>query len=852
MNLRTTTIYVSVLGLTASAAATVAVLASAPATVSSAAASARPELISATVGQTTTNAAIPPGFDQTTVVYNFDEAVTGAAPVPAAFHLVGFDSNWRADGQSAAVQSDGRSVLVTFGSLTSGSIGQQQIADTSIATVSSGAATDEAGLASPDGAVPFGTSRTIDNEAGKTTGPDLLQVDNVRADPTDPTHTLADFTFDLPVYPTSGKLAHLVLQSSPSTQVGGAVYLLNCAFKAANPTTPTKLTAQCDNPDPTSQGVPSVTTVAASQVARGYVDAGAVSADPQSATGGSAGAPQGAVNVLQAASVSGPGGSPTPYLRDVIYHPNVTVKDSNGSPIQADQVIYVFDQAVTVGTATSGSPRCALLNGATGLPTGACFFVYTSDGRQVSASTVNGGAPSVDGNPPATVKDNPNEIVATFRAGTLAAAAGAAVATNAVTMATGAKTAGLADEVDHASPGGATITPGTIDGPVLTAVEIDKSHSPSRVNYVFNEDLKNGSLTATTIPAFNLLGLNGEQYTCQQATQAAGGLPGTNNSVTCTSYAIVNGTNKTAVSDAQVRAAVVGGVDHNAVLADNGSIAGGIQNPEQAHAVSDPPSVQSVAPSAGPDTGGTLVTIVGTNLSGVTAVSFGDTPAKFTVTSPSQLTATAPAHQAGAVDVSVTSTSGVSPQTPADTYYYQHGDQSPLILAGPTVEGVHRVSSTETCNVTKASGVTTAYQWTLDGVDVAGANSPTYRVKESAFHRYLACRVTATTGDQLQSASSPPVRVLAGPALRNKTAPKLGGQLKVGRYASATTGSWAPAATSYTYQWFVGGKKVKNAAAPRYLVKPKDRGKSITCRVTASRLGWRHGHARTKKHHIAE
>ena len=126
MNLRTTTVYVSVLGLAASAAATVAVLASAPAMVSSAAASARPELISATVGQTTTNAAIPPGFDQTTVVYNFDEAVTGAAPVPAAFHLVGFNSNWRADGQSAAVQSDGRSVLVTFGSTTSGSIGQQQ------------------------------------------------------------------------------------------------------------------------------------------------------------------------------------------------------------------------------------------------------------------------------------------------------------------------------------------------------------------------------------------------------------------------------------------------------------------------------------------------------------------------------------------------------------------------------------------------------------------------------------------------------------------------------------------------------------------------------------------------------
>ena len=846
MNFRTTTVYCCVLGLAAGTAATVAVFASTPATVSPATASARPELVSATVGQTTTNAAIPPGFDQTTVVYNFDEGVTGAAPTAADFHLVGFDSNWRADGQSAAVQSDGRSVLVTFGSI-SASIGQQQITDTSVATVSTGAVTDDAGMVSPDGAVPFGSARTVSNEAGKTTGPDLLKVDNIRSDPTDPTHTLADFTFDMPVYAVGGNTAHLVLQSSPSTQVGGPIMQLDCALSGSGKAT---VTAACNNPDPTKQGLPSVTTVTASQVARGFVDAGAVSADPQNPMAGAIG-PQGATNVLQAASVSGPGASPTPYLRDAIYHPGVTVKDSNGSPIQADQVIYVFDQPVAVGTAFTGTPKCALQNGASGLPTGACFLVYTSDGRQIPASTVNGTAPSVDGNPPSTVADNPNEIVATFRAGTLASAAGAAVADNAVTMATGAKTAGYADEVDQASPGGATITPGTVDGPTLTAVEIDKSHS-ARATYVFNEDLKSGSLTAQTTPDFYLLGLNGDQYTCQTATQAAGGLPGTNNSVTCTSFAIVDGTNKTGVSDAQVRAAVVGGVDHNAVLFDTGAVAGGIQNPEQAHAVSDPPSVQSVSPSAGPDTGGTLVTVVGTNLAGVTAVSFGDTPATFTVTSPTELTATAPAHAAGPVDISVTSGSGMSPQTVADTYYYQHGDQSPLILSGPTVEGVHRVGSTETCNVTKASGVTTAYQWTLDGVDQAGATNPQYRIGENAAGRMLACRVTATTADQLQSASSPAVRVLLGPALRNTTAPHLTGRLKVNRYAAVTTGSWSPAATSYVYQWYVGGKKVAHATAPRYLVRAKDRGKSISCRVTAKRQGWHNGHARTGTRHIAE
>jgi hypothetical protein len=843
---RKTTVYVGVLGLAAGAAITAVVIAATPVTVSPAAATARPELTSATVGQTTTNAAIPPGFDQTTVVFNFDAPVTGAAPVAADFHLVGFDSNWRADGQSAAVQSDGRSVLVTFGSSATGAIGQQQISDTSVATVSNGAVTDDAGLVSPDGAVPFGSSRTVTNEAGKTTGPDLLKVDNIRTDVTDPTHTLADFTFDLPVF-TTGGAAHLVLQSSPQTQVGGSILQLDCTLSGSGKAT---LTAACNNPDPANQGLPSATTVTASQVARGFVDAGAVSADPQNAMAGVSG-PQGAVNVLQAASVSGPGATPTPYLKDAIYHPGVTVKDSNGNAIKADQVIYVFDQPVAIGTAFTGTPKCALQNGGSGVPTGACFDVYTSDGRQIAASNVTGTAPSVDGNAPAIVKDNPNEVVATFPVGTLASATGAAVADKAVTTATLAKSPNLADEVDQASPGGATITPGTVDGPILTAVEIDKSHSPARVNYVFNEDLKNGSLTTQTIPDFNLLALNGDQYTCQAATQAAGGQPGTNNSVTCTSYALVSGTNKTAVSDAQIRSAVVGGVDHNAILFDNGSFFG-IQNPEQAHAVSDPPSVQSVSPSAGPDTGGAQVTVVGTNLDGVTGVNFGDTPATFTITSPTQLTAITPAHEAGAVDVSVTSGSGVSPQTPADVYYYQHGDQAPLILSGPTVEGVHRVGSTETCNVTKAGGAATAYQWTVDGVDLAGATNQRYLIAEGAVGRLLACRVTATTPDQTQSASSPAVRVGVGPALRSTAAPKLKGHLRVKRYAIVTTGSWSPAATSYSYQWYVAGKRVAHATAPRYLVRAKDRGKSITCRVTASRQGWRNGHMRTATRHIAE
>src|SRR5262249_3184366 len=85
------------------------------------------------------------------------------------------------------------------------------------------------------------------------------------------------------------------------------------------------------------------------------------------------------------------------------------------------------------------------------------------------------------------------------------------------------------------------------------------------------------------------------------------------------------------------------------------------------------PAVAAVSPPAGPS--GTSVTITGTNLSGATAVNFGSgNPAKFSVTSPTAITATAPATSSpGPVDVTVTTPGGRSAVTQADQFTYQAG-----------------------------------------------------------------------------------------------------------------------------------------------------------------------------------
>jgi hypothetical protein len=83
------------------------------------------------------------------------------------------------------------------------------------------------------------------------------------------------------------------------------------------------------------------------------------------------------------------------------------------------------------------------------------------------------------------------------------------------------------------------------------------------------------------------------------------------------------------------------------------------------------PAITAINPASGPEAGGTMITITGTDLLGATAVHFGATAAtSFTVTSDTQITVTAPAGADGVVDVTVTTAAGTSPTAAADHYTY--------------------------------------------------------------------------------------------------------------------------------------------------------------------------------------
>jgi hypothetical protein len=82
------------------------------------------------------------------------------------------------------------------------------------------------------------------------------------------------------------------------------------------------------------------------------------------------------------------------------------------------------------------------------------------------------------------------------------------------------------------------------------------------------------------------------------------------------------------------------------------------------------PTVTKVSPVKGPAGGGTVVKITGSAFTGATAVHFGTQSASFTVTSSTKITATAPAHAVGTIDVTVTNAAGTSAVSTADHFKY--------------------------------------------------------------------------------------------------------------------------------------------------------------------------------------
>ena len=133
-----------------------------------------------------------------------------------------------------------------------------------------------------------------------------------------------------------------------------------------------------------------------------------------------------------------------------------------------------------------------------------------------------------------------------------------------------------------------------------------------------------------------------------------------------------------------------------------------------------PPTVTKLSVKGGPSTGGTALTINGTEFAGVTGVSFGGVPAaSFTVVSPVTINAVAPAGTAGYQNVTVTTVGGTSAINSKDRFKYAPVIESVSppngLLAGGntvTITGVGFIAGTGTAKMKFGKGTSKSVQCT--------------------------------------------------------------------------------------------------------------------------------------------
>ncbi len=137
------------------------------------------------------------------------------------------------------------------------------------------------------------------------------------------------------------------------------------------------------------------------------------------------------------------------------------------------------------------------------------------------------------------------------------------------------------------------------------------------------------------------------------------------------------------------------------------------------------PAITGLDPTSGPTAGGTTVVITGTGLTGASSVTFGDAAATFTVDSATKITATAPAHASGSVQVKVTTTYGASADTAADDFTY---------VGPPAITGLDPTSG-------PTAGGTTVV---ITGTDLTGTTGVTFGGIAATFTVDSATQITAT------------------------------------------------------------------------------------------------------------
>ena len=132
---------------------------------------------------------------------------------------------------------------------------------------------------------------------------------------------------------------------------------------------------------------------------------------------------------------------------------------------------------------------------------------------------------------------------------------------------------------------------------------------------------------------------------------------------------------------------------------------------------------------------------------------------------------------------------------------------------------------------------TFSYQWYADGVAIPGETGSTYQITPEVGGKKLAVKVTgAKPGFPTLGKTSKQTEVVTGDFTSAPT-PTIAGAATVGATLTSNPGTWAPTPT-LGYQWYANGVAIGGATGSTYKIPDAVAGKSLSLKVTASKLGY--------------
>ncbi len=274
---------------------------------------------------------------------------------------------------------------------------------------------------------------------------------------------------------------------------------------------------------------------------------------------------------------------------------------------------------------------------------------------------------------------------------------------------------------------------------VVAVVVTNPDHQSATLTSAYTYGAGNPAPTVTTVSPTSGTTAGGTPVTIT-GTGFLTGATVTFGGTSATAVTVVNSTSITATTPAHAS----GAVD---VVVTNTDIQSGTKTSGYTYTSPNPaPTVSTIAPTSGTTAGGTAVTITGTGFLAGATVSFGGTPATgVTVVNSTSITATTPAHAAGAVDVVVTNTDSQS-GTKTSGYTYTSPNPAPTVSTIAPTSGTTAGGTAVTITGTGfLTGATVSFGGTAaTGVTVVNSTSIT---ATTPAHAAGAVNVVVTNSD---------------------------------------------------------------------------------------------------------